>query len=220
MISTDKFELNCLSSDYSGPVIIYISNEQFGNSAQVICEKIISLSVESFVMCELLVKDWDRYLTPWKADINMSGREFRGEAAELLKDIEEKALPKLKELAPNERIYLAGYSLAGLFALWTMYESAMFNGAACCSASLWYPGWKEYASAHTLKQPSDIYLSLGKAEKKARNPVMRTIEENMLLQLQLIKQDKNAMRSCMKWHEGGHFNETDERVAMGIGWLL
>ncbi|ERL11412.1 hypothetical protein HMPREF1248_0438 [Coriobacteriaceae bacterium BV3Ac1] len=32
--------------------------------------------------------------------------------------------------------YISGYSLAGLFALWSLYQTDIFKGAACVSGSL------------------------------------------------------------------------------------
>ena len=39
---------------------------------------------------------------------------------------------------------IAGYSLAGLFALWAAWNSGYFRRVASVSGSLWYPGFTDY----------------------------------------------------------------------------
>ncbi len=36
---------------------------------------------------------------------------------------------------------IAGYSLAGLFALWAVYQTGLFDRAASVSGSLWFDGF-------------------------------------------------------------------------------
>lgn len=217
---TNEYRLKLLSSTWSGPVVIYISNEQFGEAGEKIKDEVELIAGVSFTFCELIVSDWDRYLTPWEVKANMKGRIFQGQAAVLLHSLETNVVPKIKEHVKNAKIYMAGYSLAGLFALWSLYESDVFDGAACCSGSLWYPGWKEYATQHNLKNTCNIYLSLGKKEKNTKHPMMRNVEDNMKLQYERLKQDSCTEMLQMDWHEGGHFNNTEERMEMGIRWLV
>lgn len=129
---TNEYRLKLLSSTWSGPVVIYISNEQFGEAGEKIKDGVELIAGVSFTFCELIVNDWDRYLTPWEVKANMKGRIFQGQAAVLLHSLETNVVPKIKEHVKGAKIYIAGYSLAGLFALWSLYESDVFDGAACC----------------------------------------------------------------------------------------
>ncbi len=217
---TNEYRLKLLSSTWSGPVVIYISNEQFGEAGEKIKDEVELIAGVTFTFCELIVNDWDRYLTPWEVKANMKGRIFQGQAAVLLHSLETNVVLKIKEHVKDAKIYIAGYSLAGLFALWSLYESNVFDGAACCSGSLWYPGWKEFATQHNLKNTCSIYLSLGKKEKNTKHPMMRNVEDNMKLQYERLKQDSCTEMLQMDWHEGGHFNNTEERIEMGIRWLV
>ena len=64
---------------------------------------------------------------------------------------------------------IAGYSLAGLFALWAVFQTDVFDRAASVSGSLWYDGFTDYINSSV--SPSglrQIYLSLGDREKNAR----------------------------------------------------
>ena len=59
---------------------------------------------------------------------------------------------------PGRRRFLCGYSLAGLFALWAVYQTDFFAGTAAVSPSVWYPGWLGYAEEHRALTPA-VYLS-------------------------------------------------------------
>ena len=219
LLKTDDYALNLLSPSWSGPVVLYISNEHFGDAGEKISSQLASANNSPFTMCELLVKDWDKYLTPWEAQANMQGRTFAGEAKVLLSHIKDEILPVIRDNAGDSKVYIAGYSLAGLFALWSLYECGLFDGAACCSGSVWYPGWREYASSHKVQKAACVYLSLGLKEKNTKHPLMKTVEDNMRYQYELLTKDEAAERVQLDWNEGGHFSGTQERMVKGISWL-
>ena len=75
--------------------------------------------------------------------------------------MEDEFLPEIKSKFQGSETFLTGYSLAGLFSLWALYESDKFNGAVSCSSSLWFNKWDEYVSTHRIKASSKIYMSLG-----------------------------------------------------------
>lgn len=220
LMETSEYKLKLLSSKWEGPIVIYISNEHFGDAGEQMKAGIERKTSVPFTFCELVVNDWDKYLSPWESNVSLHGRVFGGKANWLLSNIEENVIPKLREYNQESEIYIAGYSLAGLFSLWCLYESDVFDGAACCSGSVWYPGWKEYAEQHQLQRSSSVYLSLGKKEKKTKHPLMRTVEENMLHQYEILKRDKNVDMLQMDWHDGGHFDNINDRMEMGIYWLI
>ena len=111
------------------------------------------------------------------------------------------------------------YSLAAFFALWAVYQTDIFSGAAAASPSVWFPGWIEYAGDKKVRA-GEIYLSLGDREEKARNPVMRTVGDNIRKQYELLKADP-ACRDCiLEMNPGNHFREPDLRTAKGFAWLL
>ena len=206
-----------------GPYVIYITGPFVDYDVRKLYEQIRHKSgIEDYVLCELMVESWDDMLTPWPADACMKDRKFTGNGAVLFRKIKEKLIPYLKKQFPDcdHNFYIAGYSLAGLFAIWTLYESEIFDGAVCCSGSLWYPGWKEYISKHFLSKKSKVYLSLGKKEEKTKHVFMKQIGDNTRQQYMCLKQDDNTTAVTLEWNEGGHFADTVERVANGISWML
>ena len=116
-------------------------------------------------------------------------------------------------------IYIGGYSLAAFFALWAAYQTDLFNGVATASPSVWFPGWIEYAEKNTVKTEK-VYLSLGDKEEKTRNPVMRTVGNNIRRQHELLQSDPACKDCILEMNQGNHFKEPDIRTAKGFAWLL
>ena len=64
---------------------------------------------------------------------------------------------------------IAGYSIAGLFAIYRLYQTTMFSRAASVSGSLWYDGFPEYCRSHSpAGNVTDVYFSLGSKERRAK----------------------------------------------------
>ena len=114
---------------------------------------------------------------------------------------------------------IAGYSLAGLFALYAIYQTDVFSRVGCMSGSLWFPGFKEYIFSHEPKRrPDCIYFSLGEKEAKTRNPVLKTVQEKTE-EIQTFYQNK-GIDTVFQLNPGNHFAQGIERTAAGIQWLL
>lgn len=171
--------------------------------------------------CILTVKvnDWNRELTPWKAEPVWGKAGFGDGAPETLKHIMEKIIPELDRLHPCKarRYFIGGYSLAGLFALWAAYQTDRFVGAAAVSPSVWYPGWIDYAKRHRPLAPS-IYLSLGDREEKTRNKVMATVGDAIREQEQIL--ENGGVKTVLEWNRGNHFADNGMRMGKGFAWLL
>ena len=117
------------------------------------------------------------------------------------------------------KIYLGGYSLAGFFSLWAAYQTDRFAGVAAVSPSVWFPGWMDFAREHSIRAPR-VYLSLGDKEERTRNPVMRTVGDNIRSQLELLESDAGCNACTLEMNQGNHFKEPDLRTAKGFAWLL
>ena len=91
---------------------------------------------------------------------------------------------------------------------------------ACCSGSLWYPGWKEYSEGQKAPKGSCVYLSLGRKEEKTRNRKMAVVGEMTRWQYEQVQRDLNVRASELIWHNGGHFADIDQRIAQGFIWLI
>ena len=165
---------------------------------------------KDFLLASFEVNDWNSDLTPWEADAVFGNRGFGRGAENTLDFICGRVMPELG----GRRFFLAGYSLAGLFALWAAYNTDAFAGAAGVSPSVWYPGWLEYARARKVCAQK-VYLSLGNREEKTRNPVMARVGNAIREQYELLTVSKK-----LDWNEGNHFVDADKRLAKGVSWLI
>lgn len=164
-----------------------------------------------FVYTALEVEDWNRDLSPWSAPPVFGRVPFGGQARGTLDALLSDALPQCDPALP---VFLGGYSLAGLFALWANYECDRFAGVAAASPSVWFPGWDAYADARAPRGMA--YLSLGDREARTRNPLMATVADAIQRQARRF----GAIPSTFEWNPGNHFVNADIRMAKGFAWLL
>jgi len=166
---------------------------------------------------------WDEQLSPWAAEPVFKGDNFTGGADEYLRWMEE-AIHKiekneLKIDGKPEWRGLAGYSLAGLFAVFAAYQTELFNGIASASGSFWFPEFTEFIKYTEPKSPLKCaYFSLGSKESKVRNPVMSTVL-NKTKEAERILAAK-GIQTIFEENPGNHFNDSALRTAKGIKWML
>jgi predicted alpha/beta superfamily hydrolase len=173
---------------------------------------------EDFGLMAVKVEDWNRDLSPWEAPAVFGDEPFGGRAEatlEELADIMDSGLLKDRD-ASATNLYIGGYSLSGLFAIWSVYNVNYFKGVAAVSPSVWFPGFYEYISEREIGTDT-VYLSLGKKEEKTRNQVMARVGDVIK---DIEGQLKPKLRCTLEWNEGNHFKEPELRTAKGFAWLL
>lgn len=163
--------------------------------------------------------DWMNECAPW--DGRVAENRIIGKAGETLNWLIQEAIPYVKRSYQPTEMLIAGYSMTGLLALWSLYYTDIFAGAACCSGSLWYPGWVEFAERNNVRaKNAAVYLSLGGKEANTAVSHMQSIEKNTRRQLELLKKDPEIRTAVLEMNPGGHFTKVTERQAKGIAWLL
>ena len=175
--------------------------------------------------CNLLVVgklQWYHDMTPWSCPpLSKRGPAATGGADAYLETLASEIVPAARKKIRGSAPYvgIAGYSLAGLFALYAMYRCDCFAWVASMSGSLWFPGFKEYIFSHEPKKPPDcIYFSLGDKEAKTRNPVLKTVQENTET-IRAFYQSK-GIDTVFRLNPGNHFVQGIKRTVAGIQWLL
>ena len=169
----------------------------------------------------LPVADWNTQMTPWPAPGLYKGEEaYPGKAAQTLGEFVHDHMPAIEQahaLNPRSRA-IAGYSLGGLFALWSLISSDVFDAAASMSGSLWYPGWLEWLADALREQRSlankYVYLSLGTKEKRARPEILKTVETNTLATRDALER-AGAVASFTSF-PGGHMTGVPNRMRAGL----
>ncbi len=160
------------------------------------------------------VEDWNTEMSPWKAD-PVFGDEGFGEGAQgMLDRLTEEIIPELG----CDRYAIGGYSLAGLFSLWTCYNSDAFVGCAAASPSVWFPDWDSYIEGRTFKAEK-AYLSLGDKEARTRNPVMSRVADRIVLQHDALAEQLGEDNVVLEWNQGNHFKDVGTRRIRSLEWL-
>lgn len=172
-------------------------------------------------LARLVVDDWNRDLSPWEAPpLVRTQPPFAGQAPTTLACLTQELLPAFEHregLNPVRRAIM-GYSLGGLFALYALLESNAFVAAASCSGSLWFDGWLDYLGTRPqLAQPAYCYLSLGRKERRARNPRLKTVEDALRATTAALEERGATCEVTLT--DGGHGHQVPERVASGIAAL-
>ena len=181
---------------------------------------VIAQSSWNFLFAAIPVESWNDELSPWEAPAVWGKESFGGNAADTLRFLTEQVVPTLKQqfnLPENVKIVLGGYSLAGLFALWSPTQTNLFYGVAAASPSVWFPDWMEFEQQRPI-QTQHIYLSLGDKEEHTKNAVMAVVGDNIrTLHSQLIARGADC---TFEWNSGGHFKDADLRTAKAFRWTM
>ncbi len=175
-----------------------------------------------FTLVAISGLEWDHDMAPWDIPpISKGNTPCTGGADEYLQLLTEKIVPKAEELVQGCVLWrgLAGYSLAGLFALYSLYRTEFFSRIASMSGSLWFPGFKDYVFSHEMKiSPEHLYLSLGDRECKTGNPYLKTVQEQTE-EIKTFYREK-GIDTEFQLNPGNHFKNTVGRTAAGIAWIL
>ncbi len=188
------------------------------DTAEAVAELLTDLNI---ILVALEGADWDCDLSPWPAKRAFrSGNDFSGGADAYLRELTEKILPTVEKsfgMLPSIRMLL-GYSLAGLFSLYALYGTALFDSVASVSGSLWYDGFLEFLKANQpVRQPKRVYFSLGDRESEVKNPRLATVELSTRKAKQLLQ--SMGSKTVFELNSGNHFADVPERIAKAIRWL-
>ncbi len=165
---------------------------------------------------------WDHDMTPWDCPpISKHDTPCSGGADDYLQILIKQILPEVEKNIEGEPAWrgIAGYSLAGLFAVYAIYQTDLFDRVASMSGSLWFPELKEYIFSHEMKtRPDCIYLSLGDKEAKTDNSYLKTVQENTEA-IQKFYADQ-GMDAVFHLNPGNHYRNPFKRTADGLTWIL
>ena len=192
-----------------------------GNGSEVY-DRCQELDCPPFTLVAIGGLDWNRELSPWACDGAVRDSEpFGGQASEFLDELLNQIVPQVESSLPCPPSWrgIAGYSLAGLFSLWSLWQTDAFDRAASASGSLWFPGFIDYAHEHAMAvTPDSAYLSLGKKETKTPNRMMRHVLDDTRAMEELLIE--RGIPTTLELNPGNHFAQTDLRMARGIHWTL
>ena len=196
---------------------LIVLNTYTGDGESVM-HQVIKSSAEDANVLVIGNLDWNHDMTPWYCPpLSADDTAATGGADEYLGLLLSEILPKARTLVCGSpmRTCIAGYSLAGLFALYAMYRCDAFDRAASISGSLWFPDFLEFATGHNmLRKPDRIYLSLGDKEKKTRHPLLKTVQDNTEVLAKHYRQ--LGIEVTFEMNPGNHFKDAALRSAKGV----
>jgi len=207
-----------LKNEENGPIFVWVMYPHRNEDPLEILPKMEEVVGDTeYALAAVQVDDWNSDLSPWEADT--SAGYFAGNAGNTLTFIKEEVLPELrKKLGEDRKIYIIGYSLAGLFALWAAEKEDSFSGAASCSGSLWFPGWLMQLKQDTeFLKNQKVYLSLGGKEANTPDPLMKQVLVCTKEAEQILKSENQVF---FEMNSGGHFADSGKRLAKAIKWLV
>ena len=197
-------------------VVMQLTHADMAEEAERVASLLLKHgAAQSLCVAAVFVDDWNRDLSPWPAPPVFGKTPFGGNAERTLAFLQAELLPGLG--ADRKTVYLGGYSLAGLFALWAGAKTDAFAGIAAASPSVWYPDYLTYAGQNPILAPK-IYLSLGDKEEKTRNPVMAKVGDAIRALPDIFAQQ--GADCTLEWNEGNHFRDSDLRLAKAFTALL
>jgi len=207
------------SADTNAPLIVFNTFEGDGKDVYKELQNMGCTSINLLVVGNI---DWNHDMSPWyMPSIYSKEKSFSGGADGDLKLLIDEILPKAKELIEGEPEFtgIAGYSLAGLFAVYAMYKTDVFDRVACMSGSLWFSDFIEYCKRNEYKRlPDKIYFSLGDKEANTRNPVLKTVQDKTIELSEYFK--SLGTEVIFELNPGNHFTYTIPRSAKGIRAIL
>lgn len=200
--------------------IIYLNT--FLNEGQKVYETAQATGCPPFTLVIISDLDWNHDMVPWNSPpVFKNADPCTGGADDYLRLLTEEIIPTAeKEIGGVPRWRgIAGYSLAGLFALYAIYQTDLFSRVGSMSGSLWFPGMKEYIFSHEPKRwPGCMYFSLGDKESKTRNQVLRNVRQNTE-EIHAFYRGK-GIDTAFQLNPGNHYNQAVERTVDGLCWLL
>ena len=200
--------------------IIYLNT--FSGEEQKVYEAAQAAGCPPFTLVAITDLDWNHDMAPWDSPSAFKNADpCTGGADDYLRLLTEEIIPTAEKEIDGVPCWrgIAGYSLAGLFALYAIYQTDLFSRVGSISGSLWFPGMKEYIVSHEPKcRPECMYFSLGDKESKTRNPVLRSVRQNTE-EIQSFYQSK-GIDTVFQLNPGNHYDHAVQRTAASIAWLL
>ena len=221
-LEIESKKITIFGSENEGSPLVVLNT--YGGEGESVWNECQALGCPPFALAAVSNLDWNADMSPWEnPPIYKNGEAFSGRANAYIDLLTEKIVPAVCDTISAETkpsfIVLAGYSLAGLFALYTAHKTNVFSRIASASGSLWFPDFVKYAESNEfVRKPDCIYLSLGDTEAKARNEVLRSVQENT--ERLFAFWNAKGIQATFELNKGNHFVDSEIRMARGIKWIL
>lgn len=205
----------------AGQPVVYLNSYEGGEGS--IEEILQQTGSPAHVLVQISGLAWEDDMTPWPCPplSRKSAIPFGGKADAYLEWMAERLIPSVEAGLPAPPFWrgIAGYSLGGLFAVWSVFRTGLFSRLASCSGSLWYPGFPAFCERTPFAgKPRCAYFSLGDREAFTKNPLMKQVAAGTECIASLFG-ERGVVQTFVS-NPGNHFVHAEERTASGINWIL
>ena len=200
--------------------VIYLNT--YGSEGGSVYDELLKIGCSDFNLVTVSGFEWNRDMAPWNCPpVMKNSGAFTGGADDYLSLLIQRIVPAAEKKINGSPVWrgIAGYSLGGLFAVYSLYKTDLFSRAASVSGSLWFPGMKEFVFNNKLKaKPDFLYFPLGSKESKTRNQYLKTVE-------QTTRDIEGFYRFCgiktvFELNPGNHFQNSAQRTARSVYCLV
>lgn len=187
-------------------------------------EKVLKGEMKPFIAVGIYAKERQNEYTPWKQEgIAPRFVAFGGNAKEYLAFLTEELMPYIEEnyRVDKENIGLMGYSLGGLFAIYTAFTEATFTKIASVSGSSWYPNLTQFVQTSQLANKEvKLYMSSGENEGAGKTNILKDAALcTHAIMKSLEEKVKSPEHFTTYFDQGGHHNYLVERYQRAIQWF-
>ena len=200
-------------------ILVQPSARHENDSLEAEVTQLTALIGRPFLLVTIELEDWTIDLMPWP-DGNISRDPEAGKhGQDTLDYILQGLLPELERRFGSRPVILGGYSLGGLFALWTATQTDRFQAIAAASPSVWIHGWIPFAKK-SMPMAEAVYLSLGEREEHVKNQAIARVGDSIRAYYELLRTHLDPEHCTLVWEEGGHFNDNAGRLARAFAYSV
>lgn len=165
--------------------------------------------------------DWNKDMTPWSAQgVMKKEKDFGGGASTYIRELETDLIPNIEQMLKIKasKRYLMGVSLSGLFSVWSIFKTALFDGIGSISGSFWFDGFTDFLKKGTpLSQPR-VFMTLGVKEKNTSDKRLATVGDRSCDVVRILN-EKNVP-AILEMVPGTHFSPFGPRFNRALSYLV
>lgn len=231
-------------SSVAGAPIVYLLGDVADNSPVQVPEGVSLVNVG--------VDLWEENFSPWCAPrVFAKGPNFGDGAQKTLDTLIDQVIPWTESDLTEPPAYrvLVGYSLAGLFSLWTGVSQqvacgcqpgtattpqlsgpgapyvdasvATFQRIGAVSGSFWFPGLLDYVDQQLRGGVVGLtHAYLSLGDREARTPNPQIMHVRENAELLASRLESAGITSMFELNRGNHFQNVEGRIQKALDWLV
>lgn len=158
--------------------------------------------------------------TPWPEPAIRPGTpDFGGQLGQYHRELNNEILPALIDeyALDTEKLAYGGYSLGGLAAVMSLWETEVFASVFSLCGSFWYPGVADFIEEHPLlNRSARVYLQNGTREGKGHN---NRLSEAAAYAQRVHTALRTVCGAKTVFDDNGHHDRQNERFCTVLRWV-